>query len=188
MCLDLGRALLHAGQLCLPPSRACRPSQHAPPPNLAKGAAVGLSDRRRRPPVEARPPLPSTKEEDNIAASSAASTTKNRLGRGSPAQRARSRRSIAAVHCRQIGTAPRCPTSLTGTRSSAAGVRRRALRRRRHRTGFARRCTPAAAAEEGGKVGAKAEAVGKEIAPGRPRGRPRSVSAFFSCLLPKTLC
>jgi hypothetical protein len=41
MGLDLGRALLHVGQLRMPPSHACRPSQLAPPLDLAKGTAMG---------------------------------------------------------------------------------------------------------------------------------------------------
>jgi hypothetical protein len=126
---------MHTSSACCRPVLAGHPS--SPPPDPAKGAAVGPVRPSGGPPVEARPPLPLTKEEDDIAASSAASTMRNRLGRGSPAHRVRSRRSIGAGHRRQIGNAPRRPTSRTGTRSSSASSTARALpggtRRRQQR-------------------------------------------------------
>jgi hypothetical protein len=117
---------MQASSACPRPMLAGRPSslhlqirRRAPP--------WALSDPWRRPPVEVRPPLSSTKDEDGRAPSSAVSPTKNRLGRGSLAHRARIRRSIVAVHRRQIKNAPRRPTSRTGTRGSAAAGTARAL-------------------------------------------------------------
>jgi hypothetical protein len=148
------------GQLRLPLSLAVRPSRSSPSSKPVRGAALCPASRRCEGLSRSRRLLPPPMRGRRRPPSFAASITRDRLGRGSPAHRARRHSSVAVVRRRQ-GIQARESASRPGTRRSAAAGTARALpgsvcRRRRGGEG-------------------KGRARGIRFCPSSPAGgRPRS--------------